>query len=37
MNWEDLIPGIVSYPVKMYTKRHKIQEFWKKALVLSDL
>jgi len=37
MNWEDLIPGIVSYPVKIYKNRNKIQELWKKALALSDL
>lgn len=37
MNWADLIPGIVSYPIKTYNNRHKIQELWKKLLAATNL
>jgi len=37
MNWGDLIPGVISYPIKAYKNRHKIQELWKKLLTTTNL
>jgi len=37
MSWSELIPDILPLPVKAYKHRHKLQELWKKALVISNL
>lgn len=37
MNWGDLIPSVIGYPVKAYNNRHKIQELWKKVLTFTNL
>ena len=37
MSWSDLIPDVVSTPLKIYKKRHKIQQYWKAFLAKTNL